>query len=824
MSHTGLCWLRAVLGALVSALALLVPLTVGARAELKMESLSTQTVDEEVHWMNSYAPHTSGNYQFIAYWSGRDREGRVYVKLRRRNLTTNATESVIFNGVGGTSSQSVRELNDGHNTVGLGLSPNNGRIHMSWSEHHKPHHYGFSSERCIEATRLSECTFNWETWQTPEVRSRETFGGPVEIERVLTYPFYFNDRSGHLYMTFRFGESARGDQYLNAYEERTNTWRSKGLILQGRELSGARPLEYTEPGGTRITADQRGVYPSGMAFDKNDRLHVIWVWKELPNSRNANGRDQHGMYYAFSDDGGTTWKYDNGRPEGRTFARSWTGEETRDPIEVEDSETLVYNAPFGSYPFFGYLTVDSNNLPNLVLSKGEPVTADEARMETRLTHLWRTEDGRWYANSVEPAAHGSESIWPGIIFDGADNLYVIYARNGLGWGAWNTEGFTLRQLTPDRVTWQGGDFLEIVPLTAATFIETTGRVGVPISTTAGARNNRVIEIRMKNNTPGRDFVVSWITDEDPSYDHEKEVTFSESVSSRDTEYHTYRFTMTSALWRGTLRSLQIGPVGAGDVTGAGNNISIDYIRVQDDQTTPNVAKAWEFREGQTVRYQGAGAGDNYTRWEGPNELLRGTNDTTTDSVFEIDQARYNASREFSFATLAQGSPGNQRLQINEIRDEGDGIARIWNFAVDKMFWTALSNVSEFAWARDGSATTVGGTITGNNSAVVSGDNLSIPIERRERNVIHFKLKNSSRARTARVWFVTNENPTYALERSRTVTITAESTYTEYTVDFSETAGWRSSTLRQIRIDPSDEETVTTGSFKLDRVWMDRPEI
>jgi len=391
MTHIGVRSSRAaLLGTLLVVLGVLLWFVGLARAAFDIARGSTIAVDEDTNWWNGTTVRSYGGYQYIAYWDAPDREGNVYVKLTRRSLSGGSPESIIFNGAG-TTAEALTNLNDGHDTVQVGLSPIDGRIHIDWSIHHNRNHWGVSSRECLTAARLSSCTFDWSRPLTPEAVDRPT-GTTAErttaTENTFTYPQYFNDANGNLYISYRFGESFRGNAWLARYNNDGATWTSLGLIIRGRfeeiDWSGGSGRcdafgNIVEPERNLRVACHRGVYTAGMQFDNHNRLHVMWEYKEYSSGLSGNGL--RAMYYMYSDDLGRTW-YSSA---GRLIATANTDPVL--PYTADSEDTKVYEAPFGQWPENTYMTLDSNNEPHLVFSLSDVNTSDALRANQRLLHL-----------------------------------------------------------------------------------------------------------------------------------------------------------------------------------------------------------------------------------------------------------------------------------------------------------------------------------------------------------------------------------------------------------------------------------------------------
>jgi hypothetical protein len=761
------------------------------------------TFDGDSHWWNGQWLLSDGTYQYTAYWDAEDATtGEVYLKLTRRNLATRATEDIRFDGTRGFSTARLDVPNDGHNAISLGLSPNDGRLHISWSNHARPHFYGISSSRCMPQARFADCTFTF----TDHQANRAT-------EAVYTYPLYFNDSRGRLYSSYRSGRTQEGDQYLNVYDDR-GAWSEVGMLVNGDnggsfDLDGAWTdtdrdgvREYGEPGFLPTTTD-RGVYPWGFEFDKNDRLHFTWAYRERVSGM-GNLFLQHGVEYAYSDDFGRTWS----DTAGRSIAAITTDPRTNDPIRLGDTTTEVVFFPVGSYPAGWGMKIDPMGQPHIVFPSSDVGTADGLAINFRQTHVWRTPSGRWYSGYITTEG-GTWSGFGDLMFDRSGNAYYTHNRSDLDWYPWNDVSrsqYTFADLRPDSVTWQGGDFLNIVPFSAVTALDTGERIGIPIGTGAGA--NRKITVRMKNNTVGRAFQLYWQTDASQRWDVARGQSFA--ISANDVAYQTYTFTVTDADWTGTLRALEMYPAGLGDVHGAGKDISIDYIRITDDRGTPIVAKAWEFREGIKVMVSEASSASNWSTWNAPFQFP-GLKDASADSVLMFDDQLYKDRKVVSFIANEQGAAGTESTVVHDVDILGDDTIFSRDFAVDVQAWTAGRDVGSFAYASESGRGTISGTVTGADSRIYSEDNLHVPIE--SATTVRVRLKNTTTATSAVVFFTTDANPGWSGAQSVTIPIRANSDYTMYTADISRATGWRAGeVLRQLRFDPADN--ASSGTFNL----------
>lgn len=749
---------------------------------------SSVVIDGDSHIFNSAPPMTNGAWQYFVHWDAESpaQGSPAALRVRRRKLSDNTLQLATF-----PDPYELTDPDDGHNSVRSGLSPSDGRIHASWSTHNDNHHYVVSSAGCMSQANLSSCTWT---------HSGTGQADPVHEGALFTYPVYFNDRDGNLFMTYRYGSSENGDQYLNKYNG-NGTWTAVGRFMHGRSISGDPPGTFDPDGVGGISAStHRGVYIWGLRFDRNNRLHVMWNWRDAMAEWGGLG-SQRGGNYAYSDDHGVTWKNNAGTTVGVAGS---------DPMMSTDVGLEVVSLPYTSnfIAFERSMVLDSHNNPHAVFPMSDALVADPIEASTRQRHVWRTTNGTWYDSWVEPvgertAGHGS------LMFDRGDNAYYIYSDNKLGWHPWNVEDAYQDELRFDHVTWQAGEYLNVVRQSNVTALQTDTHVNTLIST--GGTNQ--IRVLLKNMGDARTVRVMWTTDAEPTWSASKTQTFA--ITHHDTAYQPYTFTFTSAAWTGKLRTLEFAPED-GPSSATGDVISIDYIRLTNAAGT--IAKAWEFQAGAQVVAAEASPSNNWATWT-TNTLLPDASDTWGDAIFPIDDQRYadgaGDGKKVSFTMTEQGVPGTEILSVRDFDILGDTITKFWNFDVDTQGWITNGDISGFGWFSDGGANALGGTLTGADSRIYSLNNLKVKMDG---NVFHVRLKNTSAATTARLWFVTDADNTFNTTKSKTFAITPNSGYTEYLVDMTGVSGW-SGILRRVRLDPSEDAGVTSGSFKLSRLYL-----
>lgn len=803
-------WRRPLLCALVAACAVIGLLAGSASAVLSMDtSTDTEvTIDSDHHWfMSALRPISYGGYQYIAHWDNPDpRDGRLYLILTRRRLSDGNraimrfdTEPYVAYLSGGTQ--------DGHNYIGLGLSPDDGTIHIAWSLHTSDRRlrYWYSNVGCMERRQeeftAANCDFNLAHQITP-LRSAE--------ERI-TYPAFINDQRDRLWFTQRYDGSARGDQFLYSYDESTQEWEMVGEILRGRiEGSSNNRWEFTI-GEEEFISEERGVYVTGFKFDKNDRLHVGWMWRE-----NAGGiGGQHGVNYAYSDDEGATWYSSSGTKIGTAEGAVDSEVNGDEIISIDDlAQTQVVVVPPGYRPEAGHLFLDAYNNPHISAWQSDVQTTDRLQHNARTVHYWRDSEGTWYDQFVETPEDGNTKPRTTSMFmDRANIIYALFAKNHLEWEPYNSTAgsYVYTELPPDDFTWQpDGErdgFLDLQLYSTLTCIDSTDLANIPIST---AGNNE-IRVRMKNETAETDVIASWTTQESQGYEITRQQRFTRTLTREDRSYTEYRLRVTDSDWSGTLRSLELCTA-EGVSTGSQ---SIDWIKITN--SAGEAAKTWEFTRGFTLYGAEAAPNNNWAAWE-RQELISGASLVLNDAYWTIDAQRYRNEKVVDFLAMVQGSPGTEALTLREFDISGDDVAMEVRFDTDKVGWRSQRDVESFRWIEDSGTKSITGAITGSDSQIVSATNLKIPLGETTGDNVHIRLKNSSEATRAKLYFITDADRTFNEAKSIEFTIRARSSYSLYDIDMSRVSGWRNNTLYQLRLDPANDAT-RRGSFYVDRIYV-----
>jgi hypothetical protein len=312
-------------------------------------------------------------------------------------------------------------VDDSHNVISLGVSPEDDRLHVAMDTHNNPVHYVRSEPGLLSAPdRWAATAFG------PVRRSLDG----VELGDI-TYPQFAVTPEGRLQLVYRTGGSGNGTNELAEYVG--GAWHRLG------RWSGATG-PYSANGTTSTT---RNMYVHGITYGPDGRLHAAFTWREGDAGvlGHPGGLTNHDTGYVYSDDRGRTWRNDAGTVVGVTG--------TEDLVEVGDPG-LVIDALGVDHALMNQESqaVDSTGVPHVIISyvpetameRVTDFTADR-RAHARAYHLTRDASGGWRKTElpVPVAAFGRSRI----VFDARDNAYVVLpycrivgASRETGWTDW----------------------------------------------------------------------------------------------------------------------------------------------------------------------------------------------------------------------------------------------------------------------------------------------------------------------------------------------------------------------------------------------------
>lgn len=374
---------------------------------------------------------TYAGYQYLSWYNGNARN----VIVARRKFDPSSLSSgdwswayVNYNLASGA---------DSHNVISMGISPNDGRLHLAIGQHNAQ----LYSIRSVANATASSVWDNAVFGGTAASPASPTAGLPgySAPTNTATYPYFMNANDGAktLQLAYRTGTSGNGELQLGEYNPSTGNWSYLGRF-------SAAGGSYTQNG---VTSTTRNAYPHGFNYDSAGRLHLAFTWREnlstqfIPNcSATINNHD---TLYVFSDDRGRTWKNSAGTTVTTTGSGSGFG--------ITSPGLVVDPLPVGR-DLMNQETqaVDRNNLFHAIVSyvPGRyQSTCATNRNQAQPFHVWRNASGTW--SKTEIKLNGAD-VNQGydrskLFFDSGNNAYVVLpnlrilgATSGSGWTDWKT--------------------------------------------------------------------------------------------------------------------------------------------------------------------------------------------------------------------------------------------------------------------------------------------------------------------------------------------------------------------------------------------------
>lgn len=342
-----------------------------------------------------------GDFQYTIYWSSDQT-----LTLARRNLKTQNLQTFRFSGY----HLSINPQ-DGHRNTVLGISPHDGRLHLSWDHHNNDLRYTKSRENFLTdpPTEISWRDFEPAQPLTPDAPQR------------VTYPRFFNNSKDDFFFIYRTGSSGRGDSVLSKYDAKSATWSITARCLFSKEGTYA-PWD---------NSTSRNAYLHDVLFDQNDRLHITWVYREAGRSWASN----HDLHYAYSDDEGRTWQNN----AGEQIADTANG----DPITLDDPGIVVQEIPVYSWLMNqAGMTIDTHNQPHVAtFHMADPFVPEELKHDPpenvldrlAIHHYWRDTSGTWHnSGPILHAPEKNERVKRPVIIADAHNNIIIYNASSQG--------------------------------------------------------------------------------------------------------------------------------------------------------------------------------------------------------------------------------------------------------------------------------------------------------------------------------------------------------------------------------------------------------
>lgn len=414
-------------------LAALLPATFAAPAhadpaEPTAVPIGSQTLDEDAIFFVSYdgivnnnsfqqsGILTYGGHQYAAWWT----DTRHPVLARRALDSGNGNQAGAWETI-----QLDHQLtqNDSHNTISLGVSASDGRLHVGMDTHNNPIFYTRS------AAGLLDGDAEWSA-NSFEPIQRDLAGLGIGS---MTYPRFVPTPDGDLQFSYRTGGSGDGTQELAEYSD--GEWSHVGAWSSPEG-------EYHANGAV---SDSRNMYLHGIGYDAGGRLHASFTWRETAAGGDIlchpGGLSNHDTGYVYSDDAGRSWHTDDGE------LAAVTGTDQR--VAVDTPSHVVDPLPL-NYALMNQESqaVDSAGNPHVMISYrpgrfGHCSTdfVQDRRDNGYAFHLHRDSAGDWHKIELPEPLHAFGRSR--LVLTGDDTAYAVLpfgrimaASAASGWTDW----------------------------------------------------------------------------------------------------------------------------------------------------------------------------------------------------------------------------------------------------------------------------------------------------------------------------------------------------------------------------------------------------
>lgn len=193
----------------------------------------------------------------------------------------------------------VQSTEDGHNTISMGISKGDGRIHLVWDLHCDHIRYRRSNAGVAWSNDQ-----HWSEQSFGDIQSG-LYGAEDDCKgKEITYPRFLSMSQGDMFFECRVGRAGSGDAALCRYERSEKDgwqWKWLGVYLRGKDCSP---------------------YTNGLDFgEKKGRLWVTWTnrrftekQRECDVSQKAQQAGPNGpennedLGCLYSEDGGNSWR------------------------------------------------------------------------------------------------------------------------------------------------------------------------------------------------------------------------------------------------------------------------------------------------------------------------------------------------------------------------------------------------------------------------------------------------------------------------------------------------------------------------------------
>ncbi|KAF9495547.1 hypothetical protein BDN71DRAFT_1506683 [Pleurotus eryngii] len=253
---------------------------------------------------------TFNGYQYAVFWEASERNASIRHVVVARRVVGGEFEKLVLGDYGQVE-------DDGHDVISLGISQTDGSLHLIFDQHDNDLRY--RSSTLGVATSPTQTTWSADVLFTSSILNflpgLSSIDKPTHFSNV-TYPRFLDiprqaqklipgigaGGTPDLLLELRVGRSGLGDDWLyHYYPADKNTNQGGRWVEVGKYLLGV----------------NNNPYINGLDFDLQGNLHTTWTYRDFINDTGKdvavqagpNGpENNHDLNYAYSSDGGYTWK------------------------------------------------------------------------------------------------------------------------------------------------------------------------------------------------------------------------------------------------------------------------------------------------------------------------------------------------------------------------------------------------------------------------------------------------------------------------------------------------------------------------------------
>jgi len=351
-----------------------------------------------------------------------------------------------------------------HNAASL-IVDGNGRIHVAYNMHSVPWQYSVSGEK----GDISNFNFKGERLSLSDLflvkglgfRPSYTVDGAAIPGTRITYPAFFRDRDGNIYVTYRFAlkpkRTGADQQYscgMARYEAQTGQW----VAIGGPVETTANDADSVRSGPPIIQKPFcvepvfRGFAPALWFAADGKTLHAAWLWADYNISKPSM---PYHVGYARSLDGGKTFQSGDAGTTSLPFTPETAAPVARNALLSGDYLSVVAtqkgvplillqtqaNGPQIATP---NVTRTGWELHSPLDTDGKPIKSLQQIVADDGGRIWgfgsnlrifeRQEDGRWRHFEIEVPEAYEGWILPKPVYSPTDTAFYIHlTRCEPGW-------------------------------------------------------------------------------------------------------------------------------------------------------------------------------------------------------------------------------------------------------------------------------------------------------------------------------------------------------------------------------------------------------